>query len=357
MSLDSSDDPALVTLLLPFVSKQLAWPSTALFLRARAHPLLRSSDFPGLICEQSFKPDADVLERAGFVMGNDTENVFPLVLVLPPRQRDEARALFARALRQTQIGGRVIAAVSNNEGAKSAQADLEQLVGSVQVLTKNKCRVFWSDPHSGTVSSLAKEWLTLDAPRPICNGRFVSQPGIFAWDRIDAASALLAHHLSNDLRGHAADLGSGLGYLSAELLTRCPGIQSVDLYEAEQRALNLSRHNMQRYESKTPVQYLWHDVTAGLKKKYDVIVTNPPFHTQSHNDRPDIGRRFIAVASEALAPGGRLWLVANRHLPYEATLNASFGTVRTVATEHGFKIVEAVKGSHRPIKVNRDVLR
>ena len=74
-----------------------------------------------------------------------------------------------------------------------------------------------------------------------------------------------------------------------------------------------------------------------------MIVSNPPFHTQGRADRPDIGRRFIAVAAEALKPGGRLWLVANRHLPYEEVLNASFGSVRTVAQQDGFKIIEAVK--------------
>jgi len=60
-------------------------------------------------------------------------------------------------------------------------------------------------------------------------------------------------------------------------------------------------------------------------------------------DRPDIGRRFIAVAADALQPGGRLWLVANRHLPYESILTASFGSARIVAQEQGFKIIEAIK--------------
>jgi len=74
-----------------------------------------------------------------------------------------------------------------------------------------------------------------------------------------------------------------------------------------------------------------------------VIVSNPPFHAQGNAARPDIGRRFIAVAADALKPGGRLWLVANRHLPYESVLDASFGSTRLVAQRDGFKIVEAVK--------------
>ncbi len=74
---------------------------------------------------------------------------------------------------------------------------------------------------------------------------------------------------------------------------------------------------------------------------------NPPFHGQGRAERPDIGRRFIAVAAQALKPGGRLWLVANRHLPYEAELEARFGKVRTVAQQGGFKVVETVRSSDR----------
>ncbi|WP_330970411.1 methyltransferase, partial [Lysobacter sp. A3-1-A15] len=155
-------------------------------------------------------------------------------------------------------------------------------------------------------AALAAQWAALDAVRPIAEGRFLSRPGVFAWDRIDPASALLAQHLPADLAGHAADLGAGFGYLSAELLTRCPHIHALDLFEAERRALDLARRNLagfeQRAEAGPRIGYHWHDVTTGLPQAYDVIVSNPPFHTQSRADRPDIGRRFIAVAAEALKP-------------------------------------------------------
>ena len=92
-----------------------------------------------------------------------------------------------------------------------------------------------------------------------------------------------------------------------------------------------------------PVAFHWHDVTAGLPARCDVIVTNPPFHAQGRADRPDIGRAFIAAAADALQAGGRLWLVANRHLPYEDALGARFASVRTVAQAQGFKVIEAIK--------------
>ena len=349
MCADRTEDRPLETLFLPLLEGHLAWPEGgALFLRARAGAPLQARTWPGLVCHQTFAPDAAALERLQLrVLTDDLDaftHTFPLVLVLPPRQRDEARALLARALRLTERGGRIVACMSNDEGARSGEADLERIVGPVTTLTKNKCRVFWSAPlDAPNDAALVEEWLRLDAVRTIDGGRFVSRPGVFAWDRIDVASQLLAEHLPPDLSGRAADLGAGFGYLSVELLQRCPGVVALDVYEAERRALELARINLSAVATPDVIRYCWQDVTAGLTDRYDAIVCNPPFHTHACADRPDIGRRFIAAAAQALQPAGRLWLVANRHLPYEQALGAGFDRVRIVTQQHGFKIVEALK--------------
>lgn len=340
-------DPALQALLLPFAEGRLRWPGRGLFLRARAGGL-RPSDWPGLVCLQSFRPEADALERAGLeVLPGlpDDAGHWPLVLVLPPRQRDEARALLAQAVELAGDDGVVVASVPNSEGARALALDLERLAGPLAVLSKHKCRVFWARPGAGRGDgALLAAWRRLDVPRPILDGRFTSRPGVFAWDRIDPASALLAGHLPSALAGRAADLGCGYGFLSDALLRRCPGITALHLYEAEARALELARMNLAAQASRVALEFRWHDVTRGLPDRYDVIVSNPPFHGQGRDARPDIGRAFIAAAAQALRPGGQLWMVANRHLPYEAALGAAFGGVRELAAEGGFKVVHAVRG-------------
>jgi 16S rRNA (guanine1207-N2)-methyltransferase len=340
-------DPALETLFLPFSEGRLAWPSdgaTVMFLRARDGWPLRQQPLPGLVCEQTFKPEADALTQAGFAVNvSGAQKTYDLVLILPPRQRDEARALMARAVAMIKPGGRVVVSQSNDEGARSSEADLAKLTGDVESMSKNKCRVFWTASMARLDASLVVQWQQLDAVRPIADGRFMSRPGIFAWDRIDVASELLAEHLPASLSGRAADLGAGFGYLSAELLTRCPGITTLDIYEAEHRALELARVNLEQFEARAALNYRWHDVSVGLSDEYDVIVTNPPFHAQRGIDRPDIGKRFIAVAADSLRPGGKLWLVANRHLPYEAVLSNNFDSVRTIVQQHGYKIIAAVR--------------
>ncbi len=342
------DDP-LKALLLPFDGGVLPWPAqgTIAFLRARDGWPLRQYPLDRLRCEQGFKPLADGLRQAGLDVQPEREGDggCALVLALPPRQRDEAQALLARAVERAAPGARVVAAVANDEGAKSRERDLQQLAGLAGSLAKYHCRVFWTPPLDGAHdAALLQRWRRADAPRPILGGRYASRPGVFAWDRIDAASALLAAQLPADLSGRGADLGAGWGYLADEVLARAPRVAALDLYEAESRALELARGNLAPHASRVALGFHWHDVTTGLPEGgYDFIVSNPPFHAHDRGDRPELGQRFIEVAAQSLRRGGRLLLVANRHLPYEATLAQAFAHRRVLAEGGGFKVIEAVK--------------
>lgn len=344
-------DNPLDALLHPLLDGLLRWPQdgAALFLRGRDGTSLRALRHREGECTQPFRPEAMHLERAGLALLDEDalpEAGFKLVLVLPPRQREEARALLAKACRVVAPGGVVVAAVANDEGAKSREDDLKHLAGGVATLSKYHSRVFWTAPGAPFDTELVARWSRLDAPRwieaaDVPGGGFHSRPGVFAWDRVDTASRMLAGVLPGDLRGRIADLGAGWGYLSLQVLARCPQLASLDVFEADARALSLARMNLQG--ARVPVGFHWHDVALGVDSQFDAIVCNPPFHALGRGDRPDIGRAFIATASAALKPGGSVWLVANRHLPYEAALGSAFASVRTVVQQGGFKIVHAVK--------------
>lgn len=342
------DDPALQALFLPFLDGTLAPPPRLAFLRARSGQGLQQfrSVFSrvAIVAEQSFRPFFDALP-IGVEAVPQAEGPFDGVLLLPPRQRSEARALLARALELAAPGALIVASVANSEGARAIEGDFERLAGALATTSKHKCRVFWRRHLPAEVdAALAQQWRDDAAPQPIADGRFLSRPGVFAWDRIDTASALLAAHLPADLAGRGADLGAGYGYLASEVLARCARVEALDLYEAEARALDLARVNLARAAAAgrrtVALQYFWHDVTRGLPHRYDFIVTNPPFH-QGRADEPELGRAFIRAAARALVPPGRLVLVANRHLPYEQTVRESFASARVLADAQGFKVIAA----------------
>src|SRR5690242_15562803 len=114
-------DPALDTLLLPFETGALAWPAAGLvlFQRARMGAALSIAPKARLLCRQGFRPFAEALTAAGFHVDNGaTAQRFSLILLLPSRQREEARFHLADAVERAEPGALVVAAIANNEGAK-----------------------------------------------------------------------------------------------------------------------------------------------------------------------------------------------------------------------------------------------
>ncbi|MDT9081655.1 methyltransferase, partial [Escherichia coli] len=76
-------------------------------------------------------------------------------------------------------------------------------------------------------------------------------------------------------------------------------------------------------------RFTWADATQGRPGPFDAVVMNPPFHNGRAAD-PALGLAFIRAAAHALTPSGTLWMVANRHLPYEAALREAFREVEEV---------------------------
>ena len=325
----------------------------------RALPGL-AADLPreaALSMEQGFKPLHDALCAEGIatvsdgmacVAGEATARIDPprAIIVLPPRSRDEGRALLARALLEAAPGGCVAAAALNDEGAKSFEKDLAALSPLAGVISKAHGRAFWTLPKPAAFSddadALARRWLAADAPSRDASTGLWTRPGVFNEGRLDAGSALLIEHLPSTLRGRVADLGAGSGLLSLAALERCAGVTAIDLFEAEARAVDLARRNLEA--ARVPVVLHWHDVAAGLpsesRGRFDAVLCNPPFHVGSRGV-PALGRAFIAAAAFALKREGELLLVANRHLPYEDALREAFAHGEALAEQGGFKVYRA----------------
>jgi len=164
-----------------------------------------------------------------------------------------------------------------------------------------------------------------------------TQPGVFSWDRIDVGSALLVKHLP-PLRGRGADLGCGIGFLSRTVLAS-PDVTHLTLVDIDRRAVAMAEKNVE--PERTSIR--WADATSqAALSALDFVVMNPPFHDGGIEDRA-LGQAFIRAAASSLRKGGSCWLVANRHLPYEAVMQPLFARVTLIAETDGFKLYEAIK--------------
>ena len=182
------------------------------------------------------------------------------------------------------------------------------------------------------------EAISIGAPRigPVLD--VWSQPGVFSWDRIDPGSARLIELLP-PLSGEGADLGCGVGLLAARVLASAK-VTALACLDIDRRAVACAQHNLT--DPRATVR--WADVRTAAEDLtgLDFVVMNPPFHDGGAEDR-SLGVSFIQAAARMLRRGGTCWLVANRHLPYEAALSAAFASAKVHADVGGYKIIEARK--------------
>jgi 16S rRNA (guanine1207-N2)-methyltransferase len=315
-----------------------------LFLRAQPMPLLTQLE-GRLVCEQTWKPHAQALEAVGQKVCHEVKEGFQTVLLLPERQRDTIYGDLARAYDLLEPGGTLVVALHNDWGAKRTEQLLAEVARqSVNSISKNHCRVFWVTKTENWQAETLDTWRSGAAMRRILEGQFWSMPGLFNWDKIDTGSRLLTEHLPVNLSGAVADLGSSWGYLSDHLLRHCPNLRSLDLYEADGRALECARRNLGLVPCPVRPRIHWRDVTQGLNApgKYDHVIMNPPFHDGRDAD-PLLGMKFITAASTSLRSTGDLWLVANKHLPYEALLQNCFEFSEKTVEAEGFKVLHAAQ--------------
>ena len=288
-----------------------------------------------------FDPPADAIQTSPLIPGATSLEEVPAssitrVVVYAPPGVLERRYTLALALKALRAGGELDVMAPKSRGGSRLRKELEAFgvtIGETAKAHHRRCRVVRPE---GPLPGL-EEAIAAGALRRAPGLEAWSQPGIFAWDRIDPGSALLAEALP-PMNGAGADLGCGYGALATVVL-RAPTVTTLRLVDLDRRAVEASRRNI----GDPRAAFEWADVrTLSETEDLDFVVSNPPFHDGGAEDRR-LGQAFIRKAAGLLKKGGVLWLVANRHLPYEAELNAAFRRVRMVADAGGYKVIEAVK--------------
>lgn len=250
---------------------------------------------------------------------------FGTTILCLTRARAEAQALVAQAMACTD--GLLIVDGQKTDGADSMLKALRARVQVSAPISKAHGKIYWMSPGADFT-----DWAGGPELHP---GGFWTAPGVFSADGVDPASQMLAQALPETMAGTFADLGAGWGYLSAHVLTR--NVKAVHLIEAHDMALQCARHNV----TDPRAVFHWADATTWKPAELvDGVVMNPPFHTGRTAD-PSLGRAFIAAAARVLKPHGALWMVANRHLPYEEALASAFTKVVDLDGDARFKLVRA----------------
>nr|WP_281352090.1 methyltransferase [Paracoccus aestuariivivens] len=288
---------------------------------------------------QRMFPDVQALKGQGFAPVSQAEGEFDAAVVFLPRARAEARARIAEAVAHLADGASLWIDGQKTDGVDAVLKELRGLAEVEEVHSRAHGKIFRVTlPKSDWIP---EDWAARDhEPAP----GFVTRPGVFSADAPDPASEALAAHLPEKLPSRIVDLGAGWGWLSAQILKH-PGVSTLHLVEADSVALDCAKRNL----TDPRAQFHWADaLDFRLPEPVNGVVMNPPFH-EGRIANPKLGAGFIRAAAKLLTGSGRLWMVANRHLPYEQTLRDVFGDVQELGGDSRFKILTAT-GAKRPGK-------
>ncbi len=279
------------------------------------------------------------------------DTVADLVAIRIPHEKLALLQLLVDAFRMLRVDGRCVIAGGTNEGAKSAAKLLAMVFGNAQVLSsEGGYRVVSAAKQRDNLPVLAElqhPLLGADTFHQVHTTlrelptTLYSRPGVFSWEHVDEATALLANTMRVDSGASVLDLGCGCGALGV-VAARLSGSGAVTMLDADIEAVRSAQHTAAAAGIHT-ARALASDVArAVLEEQFDVVVTNPPFHV-GKTTALNVPVQFIRDAHHVLRPGGELFVVANRTLPYEADLASLFGAVRTVHDGPRFKVLSAMK--------------
>lgn len=293
-----------------------------------------------------------VTERAhvetDVVVRDDVDEVaYGRVLIPVPLDRDLARRLILIAREALAPGGDLLIAGANAAGAKSIIADAQAVFGPPRdagYRQKHRYARFVRED----VECALPAWIQKPGLQPGGWQRFTveirgvaldmeTQPGVFAGDRLDAGTALLLQHLEVADGARVLDVGCGAGIIG--ILAHALGASQVDLVDANLLAVETAARNLRRLA--VPGRALPSDVYGAVSgERYDLIVSNPPFHRGKEVDTA-VADRLIDEAPAHLRPGGSLLIVANAFLAYGKSMSRVFHHVETVAATRQYHVLLA----------------
>jgi 16S rRNA (guanine1207-N2)-methyltransferase len=265
---------------------------------------------------------------ADFVVHCDT------LIYFWPKNKPEAQYQLFNLLSLLPMGSDVFIVGENRSGVRSAEQLLQPYCPLAKIDSARRCGLYHGRLESAPIFDQDGYWndyrfegLTIK-----------TLPGVFSRDGLDSGTQLLLSTFNQPLSGEIADLGCGTGVIAAVLAKRNPGLK-LTLSDVHAPALAASRATLAANQLVGEV--VVSDVYSALPGRFDLILSNPPFHDGMHTNL-QAAENLIRGAQAHLRIGGQLRIVANAFLPYPALLDSIFGSHTLLAQTGRFKVYQAI---------------
>jgi 16S rRNA (guanine1207-N2)-methyltransferase/23S rRNA (guanine1835-N2)-methyltransferase len=265
-----------------------------------------------------------------------------LVLLKVPNNHGYLRYMLQQLSQVVRPDTMIIAAAKAKDIHKNLLAIFEQELGPTQAsLAQKKCRTIHCTPRGeARAFTYPIQW-----PLPEQQFTLVNHANVFAKEQLDIGARFLLEHLPIVEEGAVvADLGCGNGVLGLALLKQQPAAKVIftdDSYMAVASARASVELNIP--ELMTQAEFRTDDCLASqADQSLDYVICNPPFHQQQAVTE-HIAWQMFNDAKRCLKAGGKLRIVANRHLPYYEKMTVLLGGCRHIASNNKFVILESTK--------------
>ncbi len=163
---------------------------------------------------------------------------------------------------------------------------------------------------------------------------------VFSDGKLDEGTRLLLEALEVRPTDEALDIGCGAGFIGIHI-ARLANRGKVTMVDASLASIAVAERRVAE-SGLANIRVLASDgAQAVLQQRFDLVVTNPPFH-MGGIQTTEIAQRFIREAAQVLKARGRFYLVANRFLKYEPALRDHFKTVDEVGGNTRYKVLRAL---------------
>jgi 16S rRNA (guanine1207-N2)-methyltransferase len=277
---------------------------------------------------------------------------YQAVFIQIPKGRLLARRWLVQAYNALAVGGNLYLAGPNHSGIQSVIKDAQDLYGSGRILAYKKGnRIAQFIKKTGDESTTAWAQVPGIAPHSwiefsitLSNHIFPirSLPGIFSSDHLDAGTEMLLSviHISQGAR--VLDIGCGYGIIG--LYAAVSGAGMVHLVDNDLHAVAAS-HETLALNRITEAEVFAGDLLSPIaSNKYDLILSNPPFHT-GHAVDYKIAQAMFCQSFQALNPGGQMIIVANRFIRYDHQIKDIFGNISILAESGKYHVLSGLKSS------------